>query len=74
MEVLGGHLEVLGGHLEVVSAQLAATNGYSDIARGNPEAPIAIQRPAMAFEGPKWLSGAIQKPYGVIEWPSNEPS
>ena len=48
-------MEVLGGHLEVVSAQLAATNGYSDIARGNPEAPIAIQRPAMAFEGPKWL-------------------
>ena len=47
--VFGGHLEVLGGHLEVVSAQLAATNGYSDIARGNPEAPIAIQKPAMAF-------------------------
>ena len=47
--VFGGHLEVLGGHLEVPSAQLAATNGYSDIARGNPKAPIAIQRPAMAF-------------------------
>ena len=44
MEVLGGHLEVLGGHLEVLSAQLVATNGYSDIARGNPEAPIAIHR------------------------------
>ena len=47
--VFGGHLEVLGGHLEVPSARLVAINGYADIARGNPEAPIAVQRPAMAF-------------------------
>ena len=42
-------MEVLGGHLEVPSAQLAATNGYSDIARGNPEAP---KWPQVVIQGP----------------------
>ena len=67
--VFGGHLEVLGGHLKVPSAQLAATNGYSDIAESHPEAPMVIQRPAM---GPKWFFKGPQEPSGVIKWPSND--